>query len=133
MTETWPDVETLRPIGWTGPTGVRVAAHVRVWSPLDNHTPTRSDVTCTLEQYEWPVRADGFTGNEYRIPGGLDLFPQGDRALWLLDDGTHVTVLYCTGYHPAKRYIGLKSFPAGLVGGFGPRRTYHLMIQEITA
>ena len=77
----------LRPIGWTGPTGVTVSAHLSVTVPLDNYVPTREYAYRIIERLTWPEREDGFTGIEISIPGGMDVFKDADRALWILDDG----------------------------------------------
>jgi hypothetical protein len=121
------DAREIRPVGWTGPTGVRVVSHLRVWSPLDNFNPARRETQLTLEAYEWPPSDDGYTGIEYGIPNGLDVFKHARNALWLLDDGASARMFYTVTYHPEQRNVGIKSFPCGLIGGFGPRFTYHLM------
>lgn len=128
MTDTTTEARQLRPLGWVGPSGAQVTAHISVWAPLDNWTPARREAALTLEQYTWPQRDDGFIGVELSIPGGLDHFRHGANALWLLDDSDSVSMYHTATFHPTERNIGLKSFPAGLIGGFGPRITYHLMI-----
>jgi hypothetical protein len=121
----------LRPIGWTGPTGARTSAHLHITVPMDNHTPTRDYAYRIVERITWPESADGFTGIEISIPGGVDVFPDFRRALWLLDDGETMTPYYTATWHPEHRNIGLKRMTpeAGKPGaGFGPRRTYHVMV-----
>lgn len=136
MTSTIPAADTgrtLRPIGWTGPTGAQVTAHLRVFVALDNYTPPRDTASIMIERITWPKRDDGFIGIEISIPAGLDLFKDGDKALWMVDDGSSVTMYYTCGYHPEERYIGLKKVTPHMLGicdGFGPRRTYHLLVQE---
>lgn len=121
-----------RPIGWTGPTGAKVVRHVRAFAALDNHTPARRTKRVTLEEYEWPPSDDGFIGVQYRIVGGLDVFPYGAKALWLLDDGQTVRVMYTAAHHPTERYIGVKDFtPTGFGFGCGPTVAYHLKVTEV--
>lgn len=124
----------LRPIGWTGPTGVTVSAHLSVTVPLDNYVPTREYAYRIIERLTWPEREDGFTGSEISIPGGLDVFRDADRALWILDDGESVTPYVSTGFHPELRYVSLKRMrpEAGEPGaGYGPRRVYHMLVTDV--
>jgi hypothetical protein len=126
------DGRTLRPLGWTGPTGARVTAHLHVSVALDNHLPVpRLRVHRVIEQITWPEAENGWTGIELSIPGGLDDFRDGDRALWLLDDGSSLTAYVTVVYHPKRRYIGLKRMrpEAGTpCAGYGPRRAYHVLV-----
>lgn len=126
------DSAELRPIGWTGPTGAMVVRHLRAWCPLDNHIPARRETIVMMEEYHWPLRDDGYSGYEVRIIGGLDAFPKGAHALWIMDEAGKSRVMHTAGWHETHRYIALKSFPAGLLGGFGPRIAYHLMTTDAT-
>lgn len=122
------DRQEIRPVGWTGPTGTVVEAHLRGWSPLDNHQPTRHHAHVDIERWRWPDRGDGFVGIELSIIGGLDKYRHGRRALWLVDDGETVTPYYTCGYHETGRYIGLKKYPVGLESGV--MHTYYLRVRE---
>lgn len=125
------DVRELRPVGYVYPSGARVVKNWRAWVPLDNHTPARREETVMLEEIEWPPSDDGFIGVQIEVIRGLKIFTHFNRALWIIDDGTDVRLMYTATWHPIGQNVGLKDFPAGLVGGFGPRTTYHLMITEV--
>jgi hypothetical protein len=130
MTDTTHGAQTLRPLGWAGPTGARVVEHITTWTPLDNHTPARKQATLTIERYDWPTTDTTPDDQRLLIPFGLDLFPRAHHALWLLDDADNETVkvYYSAGWHEKRRYVTLHPLPIGMHGGFGPRTTYHLMI-----
>jgi hypothetical protein len=120
----------LRPVGWTGPTGAKVIRHWRAYAALDNHTPSRREASVILEEIEWPPSDDGFTGVEFRIVKGLDHFRHGAHAVWLLDDGGTLRVMYTATYHPTERTIGVKTFTPDS-HNHGPATVYHLRITEV--
>lgn len=117
------------PVGWTGASGAKVIRHWRAYAALDNYTPVRRDAAVMIEEIEWPPSDDGFTGVEFCIMRGLDHFRNSAHAVWLLDDGATVKVMYTATYHPEVRTVGLKTFNPGSFN-HGPCTVYHLTITE---
>lgn len=121
----------VRPVGWTGPTGASVTAHLTFMAAADNRRGrAQSIVSGVMEEIAWPPSDDGFTGVELTIVGGLDLFKDGYRARYLIDDGTNVRVYYVATYHPTERNIGLKHMRTGIFDPEcdGPHTLYQLKI-----
>lgn len=123
--------QEARPVGTVGAGGATVVALWRGVVALDNHNPPRRHAVVTMEEWDWPPRDDGFVGTEFVIMGALDAFPANAvNARWLLDDGETVRAMYSSGYHPAKRYLGLKAFKPSNRADDGPRTVYHMHIQR---
>lgn len=131
-TFTEPSPGTPRPIGTVfNRTGAMVSAHLSFIAATDNcRGNAQTIVTGTLEEIHWPPNEDGFTGVELRIVGGLDHFPQGDAARYLIDDGESLALYYVATYNPEMRTIGLKHMRSGEWGPTtdGPARLYTLKI-----
>lgn len=138
MTETANEIEFLRPLGWTGPTGARIVAHLGYHAATDNRRGrAQTVVTGTAEVYDWtdnPThQANGWKGIEISLPHGLDLFPDGHNARFLIlnrEAGTQ-TIYYVAGYHPTRRSIGLKpELPSATFDGeiHGPHKMYTLFV-----
>lgn len=123
------EVREMRPVGYVYPTGATVTANYRAYVELDNHTPARRQDVVMLEEILWPPSDDGFVGVEMEVLRGLDVFPYGSKALWIIDDKSTTRLMYTATFHPKLRNIGLKSFPVGQP--FGPTVTYHLNVTQL--
>jgi hypothetical protein len=123
------EVRELNPVTHVYPSGAVVVANYRAFVQLDNYDPPRKQEVVMLEEIQWPPAEDGFTGVEMEVIRGLDVFPYGAKALWIIDDGSTTRLMYTATYHPELRNIGLKSFPTGLPSG--PTVTYHLKITAV--
>lgn len=107
--------ETLRPLGWTGPTGAKITEHLHYIAATDNRMGRgQTIVNGVAEVYDWQdnqlFQESGWTGLELSLVDGLGLFPRGHKARYLVINklaGTS-TLYYAAGYHPAQGYIGLK-------------------------
>jgi len=122
-------VREIHPPAFVYPTGAVVTANYRAFVQLDNYDPPRREATVMLEEIQWPLADNGFVGVEMEILRGLDVFPYGSKALWIIDDGSTTRLMYTATWHPEGRNIGLKSFPTGQP--FGPTVTYHLKISAV--
>lgn len=120
------EVREINPPAFIYPSGAMVTANYRAYVQLDNYEPPRREAVVMLEEITWPPADDGFVGVEMEVISGLDVFPYGSKALWIIDDGVSARLMYTVTYHPEKRNVGLKSFPTGQP--FGPTVTYHLKI-----
>lgn len=131
-TYTEPAPGVPRPVGTVfNATGAMVSAHLSFLAATDNRRGRAQTVVGgTVEELHWPPNDDGFTGVELRIVGGLDLFPQGDSARYLIDDGHSLALYYVATFHSEHRTIGLKHDTAGHwdPDTDGPKRLYHLKI-----
>jgi hypothetical protein len=131
---------SLRPLGWTGPTGVTVSAHLHYTAATDNMRGRRQTViTDTAEVYDWSAnphyKEDGWEGNEICLPRGLDLFRDGCSARFLLINKVtgEVALYYVASYHPERRNIGLKRETGSTVfdgNVHGPKKMYTLFVTQ---
>lgn len=123
---------TIRPVGTVfTASGARVAAHLSFASAVDNRRGRgQTIVTGTAELIEWPDRPDGFVGVTLRIVGGLDLFPDAERARYLIADDASHALFYVATYHRTERNIGLKTLTPGPFDpeSDGPCRLYTLRV-----
>jgi hypothetical protein len=122
----------IRPIGWTGPTGATVTAHLRFVAATDNRKGRgQTIVTGLMEEIHWPPRDDGFVGVELRIISGLDLFKDGHAARFLIDGGSPLALYYVATWGPDDRAIGLKHETRSTLFDpeiSGPKRLYTLHV-----
>jgi hypothetical protein len=123
------EVREINAPGFVYPSGVVVATNYRAYVQLDNYDPPRKEDVVMLEELTWPPSDNGFVGVEIEVIRGLDVFPRGPKALWIIDDGSTTRLMYTVTFHLKNRNIGLKSFPTGLPSG--PTVTYHLKITEV--
>ena len=132
--------ETLRPLGWTGPTGAKITAHLLYVAATDNRRGrAQTVISGTAEVYDWTdnptYQESGWTGVEIGLPHGLDLFPDGHKSRFLLIDRDtgEVTVYYAATYHPEHRNIGLKrETGSSIFDGeiHGPHKMYTLFVSK---
>jgi hypothetical protein len=129
--------ERPRPLGWTGPTGAKITAHLHFNAATDNRRGrAQTVVSGVAEVYDWTDNTlhqqDGWTGTEISIVDGLDLFDHSARFLIMNPSTGETTLYYASGYHPKERYIGLKRLTASSVfdpESDGPRRLYTLFVR----
>lgn len=134
-------IETLRPLGWTGPTGAKITEHLHYTAATDNKRGrAQTVVSGTAEVYDWtdnPTHQEnGWMGTEVSLPHGMDLFPDGHKARFLIINKVtgEVTLYWVTGYHPEKRYIGLKREQGSLIFDgeiHGPKKMYTLFVGKV--
>lgn len=122
----------LRHVGWTGPTGAMVTAHLHYMVALDNRRGRQQKISNgTAEVITWPPADNGFVGVEIELVHGLDIFKDGHKARFLIDDGETVTLYYVATWHPEERNIGLKQLTSSTIWdpeSGGPHPLYHLHV-----
>lgn len=140
----------IRPVGWTGPTGVMVVRHLRAVATLDRYEPPRNYGHVMIEEMHWPPSDDGYVGAELTIINGLSTFRHARQAVWLVDGGRTVRPYYTVTYHETDDCVSLGSFPTHFSADgtrrirpdngrpvdmsnwmLGPRTAYHLKITEV--
>lgn len=139
MTDTETTGRVLRPVGWTGPTGARVTAHLTGTVRMNNYRGRQAEWrTFELERIEWPAELDtaGILRGRmtYQVINGLDMIPKLPNPGFLIDDGHSVTPYYVAGYHLVHRYLSLhpENPGAGKFLSDGPTTYYWMTVEEVT-
>lgn len=104
---------------------------------LDNHNPTRQQATGELYH-----STDWHEFKEMIVLDGRSQFKDNEDAIYLVDNGSTVTVYYVAAWHPEQDHLILHPFPLSKgirddngqpvdasTWSLGPRRAYHLKVR----